>query len=268
MRIRVRERSLQIVAGLLSVVVFVACGAHEDAAPRTESGDANLEGAWELVAGTGPAGDVEVVDLNRITLIFRDDFGGGSAGCNDYGAGNWVDGEGFDFENSAMTAMGCAPRVMAAEDAYTEALGDVEQATRTSDRLVLKGPASELVFALNEPVSTEGLLDRTWILVETAADGRTAPAIGEPTTFRMGSGGSVEWSGPCGSASGTWDRSGDEISIPSWRRDSDPPCARELEKQASTVSAAFGGAFRPRVNGDRLEISSAGSSARAIYRAG
>jgi len=267
MRSKTRAGSTAVAIGALVVVLsFAGCGTQRGT--RVEPDSVNLDGAWELVSGTGPAGEVEIVELNRITLLLEDMSGGGRSGCNWYGAGRWTRDQGFDFDHGGATDMGCAPRVMAAEVAYVEALGDVDQATRTGDRLVLKGPASELMFKLNEPVSTEGLLDRTWILVETVEDGDSAPAIGTTTTFRMGSDGSIEWAGPCGDASGTWDPSGDEIDVPSWQRGSDTFCGRELRNQAAKVSAAFGGAFIPSVDGDRLEISSATSRALAIYRAG
>lgn len=109
----------------------------------------DLTGSWELVRGSTPTGDIELLEDSPVTL---DVTGGGAASgvsaCNSYAGQVDVDGDAVSFGEIASTLMACPDPVMEVEAAYQSALRLVESGARTGSELVLTGPDVELAFTL------------------------------------------------------------------------------------------------------------------------
>ncbi len=118
--------------------------------PAIETTSSDVEGAWVLVSGSGPEGEIEIVEDDPITFVV-DPQGkaGGQAPCNEYGELTLDDGkvESTNGEGFATTLMLCRPASAAkAETAYYAALDGASAFELDGERLVLTGPSVELRF--------------------------------------------------------------------------------------------------------------------------
>lgn len=129
-------------AGLVAVLLVAtlsACGGDDPSA--------SLAGTWQLTEGTGPDGEVELIDDHPITLEIAGEEWSGTAACNSYGATADVDGDAVELTELFWTEMACpADGVMASEAAYLAALQQVERIEVDDTELTLTGPGSELTF--------------------------------------------------------------------------------------------------------------------------
>jgi heat shock protein HslJ len=133
-------------AALVAALVLAGCGG--DGTPTAEQA---LGGAWVLVEGEGPDGEVPLVEDAPITLDVEDDELGGTAACNSYGGSIEVDGQQLQIRELFQTEMACEPaRIMDSEAAYLRALQTVDAHARDGDRLELTGESTRLVFEPRE----------------------------------------------------------------------------------------------------------------------
>lgn len=109
----------------------------------------DLTGSWVLVQGTTPAGDIELIEENPVTLDIT--AGGATSGvsaCNSYAGQVDIDGDVVSFGEIASTLMACEEHIMEVEAAFQSALRSVESGSRSDSQLVLSGPDVELTFSL------------------------------------------------------------------------------------------------------------------------
>ena len=107
-----------------------------------------LDGSWELVEGTGPQGDIDLVDGYAVTLDIDGDDWGGTAACNTYGATVVLGDTSVDTDGFFATEMACPTEgVMESEAAYQAALQEVTTWSLDDGRLRLEGPEdTQLTF--------------------------------------------------------------------------------------------------------------------------
>ncbi len=141
--------------------------------------------SWTLVSGTGPAGDVPIVDGWPITLTFDTTRLGGAAACNGYSADYSLDGSRLTIDALSTTQTACDGAVTASEAAFLAAITDTDTLVARGDDLILVGPATELLFRPDRPVPTAELVGPRWLL-ETLVQGDTSsPVRGNPATLLL-----------------------------------------------------------------------------------
>lgn len=132
------------------VLALTACAGPVDpgsADDPAQPDPAELEGRWELASGTGPDGEVELVETHPVTLEIAGERWSGTAACNSYDAEVTLEGDRIDVGGLAATEMACMEEgVMESEAAFLAALPDVETWSVRDAQLVLEGPETELVF--------------------------------------------------------------------------------------------------------------------------
>jgi heat shock protein HslJ len=232
-----------------------------------DAADAEVEGAWQLVSGTGPSGPVEAPAPARVTLTIEGGHAGGTAACNQYGGSLTIDGDRFSLEDVSRTEMACAPAVMKAEAAYAAALDRVDTVRVEGDRLVLSGDGAELTFEPVPPVPTQALVDTLWRL-ESLVEGETVSSTSGDATLRLAPDGSLDGSTGCRSFRGRYTTRGDEVVVTELEADNGTAgaCGPELTRQDELVLDVLGDGFRAEVAGDRLTLDAGGSGLG--YRAG
>lgn len=139
-----------VLVALAALAVLAGCAgpAGTDGGAEPEGTDPTvLEGAWELVSGTGPDGEVEPVETHPVTLEIEGDGWRGTAACNTYDAEVSLDDDRLHVDGLGATEMACEEDgVMESEAAFLAALREVESWSVPDGRLVLEGPGTELVF--------------------------------------------------------------------------------------------------------------------------
>lgn len=249
---------------LLLSVILSACGS--PAVSPSSGGTGDPEGSWQLTSGATDAGPIPIVDDHPITLSVEGSTIGGTAACNGYGGKIEPTGGGIRITDLAWTAMACMPdEVMAAEVAYTQALGAVTAIRLDGDQLVLEGVGIELRFdALPEP-PTAALVDTTWIL-DTLFVGDVASApMGEPATLDLRSDGSFSGSTGCRPFDGQWVEAGEQLLATTFAM-GDVACPAELADQDSHVVSVIGDGFVPSIEGELLTLVDPGGVG-LVYRA-
>lgn len=105
--------------------------------------------AWVLASLDGNTQVGSGIGGKDITLQFGEDGrAGGSAGCNQYGAGYTVSGNTVAFEQAVSTLMYCEPEaVMQNEAAYLQALTMVGEWQIEGNTLTMTGGGHMLVFS-------------------------------------------------------------------------------------------------------------------------
>lgn len=213
---------------------------------------------WKLVSARGPGGEIPL-GRRELTLVLRPRQLSGFGGCNEFGARARIEGERVRLRGPlTSTLMGCGEEINAVEDAYLDALREVERQEMKDGRLVLTGPETELLFEPLAPVDPERLDGRTWTLESWTVDGATRTARARPATLRFGRDGRVEARTRCRDLAGRYIVQGHEVVLTEAqmsRRDH-AGCSREAIEQEGAVVGALGDRFRVDVEGDRLRIES------------
>ena len=223
------------------------------------------QGSWELSSGTVNGAEIPIVAGHPITVTIEGSEIGGTAACNSYGGRLTVTDGRLEIRDLGMTAMGCEEPVMAAEAAYTAALGAVESIGDEGGELVLSGPNVELRFSALAPPPTAEVVDTVWVL-ETLFVGDVASSpLGEPATLELRSDGTFSGSTGCRSFSGEWLERGEQILAPSWGMD-DSECPADVTQQDGHVVSVIGDGFVPSVVGDLLTLTDPGGVG-LVYRA-
>ena len=126
---------------VLVVIALMGCGGEHAGSDEVPDGE------HRLIEGHGPEGPIPLVDDSPVTLVIDGDDWGGTAACNSYGGTVEVDGERLSVREVLQTEMACPDeRVMDSERRYLEAFRLVERYALDGDRLVLRGPDTELTF--------------------------------------------------------------------------------------------------------------------------
>lgn len=241
---------------ILAIVLIAPSACGEPAAgPKPRGGSStSYTGAWKLIEGHGPRGEVPLVDGYRITLDLEKESLGGTAACNMYDGGVAIEGDSFRMKGTVVTEMGCRPNVMESESAYLDALHEVDSIDRTGDRLTLTGDATELRFALLPPIPTAELVDTRWelesLLYGTGSDGMVSSAHHGHLIIK--SDGTIAGSTGCRDLHGEWIERGDEIYFTTFGAEGS--CPEELREQDGHVVGALGDGFTVEINGDRLTV--------------
>ena len=224
-----------------------------------------LEGtAWTLIEGRGQGGEIPLVDGWPITISFDAEVFAGTAACNGYGGRLALDENGPIGQEIAQTTAACGTDIEASEAAYLRVLIVVDTAEFRGASLVLTGPdGNELVFARAATVAIDELVDRTWRLVGLIRDGETTEPAGAPATLRLHGNGVVTGGTGCRLLSGEWVSGGAEVQFPSFGAEGE--CPSELADQDGLVVNVLGDGFVPRLDGDRLELTSVGGEG-LVYR--
>lgn len=144
---------------IVLVVIAAACaespaGTDEDRGDGSAADDggedmSSIEGDWYLVEAEGPGTDGLPLADRDVTITVAASELAGDAGCNTYSAEYTLDGDRISVGEVVSTDMACEPaEAMDAEQAYLDALGQVERATLEGDELVLTGGSVTLRFAV------------------------------------------------------------------------------------------------------------------------
>jgi len=142
------KRSLLITAVL--GLTLVAC-----AEPSEPGASDPTASAWVLESGTLDGAAIPIVEDHPITLTFDETGIGGTAACNSYFGSYTISGSEMSFSDLGQTMMACEPaEVMDSETNYLAAMALVDSFTATDDSLTLTGEGAELVFGLDEDVSS------------------------------------------------------------------------------------------------------------------
>ncbi len=232
--------------------------------------DATIDGDWQLVSGEVDGRPVPIVEGHRITLSVSGSQLGGRSACNHYGAQlsygprSMLGEIAIEISEVAGTAMGCEEEVMASEAAYTQALGRVESASHTGERLVLSGGGAELHFSAVRSAERDPLVDTQWIL-ESLVDGDVAFAPqGERAFLELRPDGSLRGSTGCRELSGTYVLHADEVLTTQLAADGE--CPPHLEAQDGLIVSVIGDGFVPRPDGRRLFLESSGGQGLVYTR--
>ena len=258
----IHVRPLAVIVLLLGVLT--GCGA--EAVPSASTDAPDLSGAWKLASGTGPGGQVAVLDDHPITVAIAGSELSGTAACNGYGAQieRAVTG-GITIGELGMTAMACEPAVMASESAYTAALSRVDAIELEGERLVLSGPDVRLEFERLPPVPTGELVGTTWLLESLFVGDVASSPAGDPATLLVREDGTLDGSTGCRSFTGTWVEGGGQVRATTLAM-GDEPCPVELAQQDSHVVSVIGDGFVPSVDADLLTLLDPGGVG-LVYRA-
>ena len=252
-------------AGILLLALSLAACAAQAAPSPTSEPVADPAGSWRLTAGTLDGIPVPIVADHPITLTIEGGEVGGTSACNSYGGRLSVAAGRVEIGELGMTAMACADDVMAAEAAYTQALGRVDRLRLDGPGLVLAGPDVELRFEpLPEPPTAE-LVDTSWVLESVFVGDVAAAPLGDPATLELRSDGTLTGSTGCRSFTGTWIEQGEQIVAPSLAMDA-AECPAVLQSQDSHVVSVVGDGFVPSLEGDLLTLTDPGGVG-LVYRA-
>ena len=240
---------------MILAVLVAACSAGSSPSPSAVA-PAGLLGSWVLVEGTGPGGDVVIVDGYRITLEIEGPEVGGTSACNHYFGRIAVVGDALRVDELGGTEMACEPAVMASESAYWVALGAVIRWTRDGDSLTLTGPDATLTYELLEPVPDAAMVDTVWVL-DTLISGDAASSVEARTTLELGSDGTLAGSTGCRDLTGRYVINGDQVVVTDLAAHGE--CSAELTGQDDHVISVLEGEFTVRVEGSRLTLGAAGN---------
>jgi heat shock protein HslJ len=213
-------------------------------------------GDWVLVSGVPQPSGVPA------TLVVEDAQVRGVSFCNHYSGSYTLDGEALVIDGLGGTDMGCDPDVMAAETAYLSALGTADRMVRDGADLVLTGPEGSLRFSRQAPVPDRELTGTTWTL-DTLVDGEVASSVLGSPTLELAPDGTATGSTGCRGFLGTWQVSGDVLTLDVTR--DDIGCPGDVGRQDGHVLAVLDAAPRFAIDGDRLTLTAPDGRA-LVYR--
>src|SRR5688572_152033 len=163
----------QISLGLLAAML-TACITHGGPTGPLVAVDAS--GSWVLRSGSGPNGQIRLVDDHRVTLTIHGDEVGGTSACNQYFGSIAFSGNAIRITGVGSTEMACEPDVMETEAAFIAALMAVTRWGRDGDVLQLTGDGADLTFELLPPVPDQEIVGTSWVL-ESLIQGDAASSV-------------------------------------------------------------------------------------------
>ena len=131
---------------------------------------------------------VPIVEPGSITMRVDGSEIGGRAACNIYGGTLDIDGNQITISALSMTEMACQEDLMASEAAYMAAIGGVDTAERTDDRLVLAGTDVELHYMLEPPIADASLAGTPWRLDSLITGEAVSSTMSDDATLELARG--------------------------------------------------------------------------------
>ncbi|HEX2296536.1 MAG TPA: META domain-containing protein [Actinomycetota bacterium] len=256
-------------AAFAVVLLLAACS--DDPAPASNATPpaavqaVDAAGIWVLRSGHGPGGRIAIPRGTRVTMQIDGDTIRGHTGCNAYGGGVTISGDSFETGGFALSEIGCAPDLAELEQLYVEAVGDADTVARDGRTLTLTGPATELVFRRVPPVDPRPLTGTVWRL-ESLVEGpspSSGVASARPARLLLRADGTFEGTTGCRSFSGTWEVTGDVVSVTQMVFEGN---CRGGGEQDSHVASALGAGFRAERDGDRLVVTAESGGLGLVYR--
>ncbi len=255
------SRALAMV-GLL--VVLTGCSSSGAPSQPPDAGAVvDAAGAWQMTGGVIDGVGFAIVPDAPITLSVKGSEVGGRSACNRYGAEMVVENGQLRMRVTSMTEMACHEPAMAAEAAFTGALGRVTGAARDGDRLVLTGPGVELTFDRLPPVPVAGLVGTDWVLESLMSGDAVSSVAGDPATLRLDADGTFHGSTGCRTFKGRWIEAVGGITPTDLAMDGE--CPPELAAQDGQIVGVLEG-FRVAIDGDVLTLTADGGDGLS-YRA-
>ena len=249
----------------LTLVVLTACarlggGGAGSQDPGGTSGveRSDLAGAWQLVRGTGPDGEIRVPSGAHVTIAFEGDRVSGQA-CNMYG-GTYRLGEDGQLTLTAMgmTEMACQEPLMSLEAAYHAALAMVSKAAVADDRLTLEGDGVELVFDRQPPVADAALVGTFWNL-ETLIQGETASSVSGKAWLVLNPDGTLSGSTGCRDFSASYLLGGRRLTVERLIN-TDIACKPDVAAQDDLVLRVLSAGPAIEIDGEQLTLTAAGDA--------
>lgn len=249
--------------GMKKVLSLLAVAMLATACSSDASGDVN--GSWQLTAGSVDGADIPILDTHPITITFDGENVNGTASCNGYGGTVEINGSSISFGSLAMTEMACQPpETMEAEAMFGEALSRVDT-IEVGDDLVLTGSGVELTFEALEPIAESELTDTIWVLESLRSGDAVSSVGGQPATLELKSDGSVTGDTGCRAFSGSYVIEGPQVVLIELAADGHQ-CEPDLADQDGHVLTVLGDGFRVEIDGNTLNLWSTGDEG-LIYKA-
>ena len=218
--------------------------------------DADIQGSWQLTAGTVDGEEIPILDTHPITMTLEDDQVSGTASCNGYGGTFELSGSEVTFSGLAMTEMACSPEeTMQAEAMFGEAITLVETVA-LDGQLTLTGEAVELVFEHLEPVPDSELTNTVWVLDSLISGDSVSSVGGERATLEFFTDGSVLGSTGCRLLTGEYIANGAELTITNLSAEGE--CDPELTDQDGHVISVLEGPLMVEIEGASLVLTARG----------
>jgi heat shock protein HslJ len=136
----------QLIGPLLIAIAISACGSETLRPQADATGSVSHGGVWKLQSGTGPLGEVPLVEGWDISIKMAKGRAEGRAACNAYGGRVTISGSSIKARRFFINQMGCSPVVSRSEQPYMAALLEVDTIARNGETLTLSGPEVELIF--------------------------------------------------------------------------------------------------------------------------
>ena len=252
---------------LAAVVVLALAGCAQSAPAAQPGGDpepstVDVRGEWTLTDASTADGTVDTPDF-PLTVVFTEGSARVRTGCFAYDLpmGQKLDVQTASLANPRADCMAMSPEL----DAATQQLGDVTDAVRDGDRLVLTGPDLEFDFALVPAVASADL-DGSWTL-STILMSDTAMAVNNGPTFDYADG-AVSGTLHCDNFTGTLDPvSGNNVIADLSIEPSGDVCTTEERPEVNELTALLKGTFVVHRSDESLELISPTEDKRFIFLA-
>ena len=220
--------------------------------------DALTSQTWTLRFGSGPDGEVVLVDGYPLTISFDGDGSfGGTAACNGYGGRYQIDGPEIFLGELGSEEMGCEPAVQAAEGAFLSALADATHINLVGEEMALSGPGSEMIFSPSTPASLEPLWGRSFALVATLVDGAPTDVQGEEVILAFHPNDTFTATTGCRTVEGSLVAFGNELIATEMSATGD--CPSSLSEQDGHIIEVLGDGFTYELDGGQLLLGSPGN---------
>jgi heat shock protein HslJ len=255
-RARPTRHARAVRQALLAAAAVTLAGCADLNGPTAPTGGTSIDGAWVLVAGSGPQGPLPIVS-DAVTLLVEEDEWGGTAACNHYGGAVEVDGDRVRVREVFRTEMACLDdRLMRLEDAYLDAFAVVERAQRIGDELVLTGVRVELRFAPVPPEPDAPLVGTHWeldTLVEGTGDTSAVSSVFGSPPLLLTEDGTLEGGTGCNRIGGRYQPAGDRLRIDALAT-TKVGCDEPLTRQEAHLLAVLGSDPLVVIEGSRLML--------------
>ena len=240
----------------VALVLLVACRALPGTGGPTPSSttpsDFDLNGTWQLTAGSHDGVVLPITADRPITMTIDGAQIGGSA-CNIYGGTIAVDGPSVTIGALSMTEMACEEPLMTAEATYMAALAKVTGAERSGDELRLHGDGVELTYSLVPPVADSELTGTIWVLDSLISGNAVSTVGGDPATLEFTDDGTFTGGTGCRGFGASYAAAGAQITVSNFVND-DRGCVEGLAPQDEHVLEVLVNGFSVAIDGNRLTL--------------
>lgn len=203
--------------------------------------------------------------VNDVSALFSTKKVSGSSGCNSYGAAYKVDGSKMTIgPNIVSTKRACASGPTAVESAYLARLVKVKAYTIKGSTLSLLGRSDKLLLAYKAS-NSQNAIGGQWSATSYYTGSAVQSVIaGTELTAHFGSK-EVTGTGGCNTFGGSYETSGDKISIGPVVSTQRACADAAIDTQEQQYLAALDLARRYRVTGSRLDLLRAGGTIAVTF---